>query len=434
MPLGLGSHRARQKGNVALLTAIMLIPIISVLGGAVDVVRAVQTRMELQKAVESAVLAAASLTNERDMEATVLDYFRANIAGTSISFDAVDLDITTVRDAQGKRVQVSAGITVTTYFLRLMNINEFPVQVVSGGRQDWQQVEISLVLDVSGSMRGSNKIADMRIAAEAFVDEVLTDEVRDITSISIIPFGTHVRVGDSFLPFVNPSTIDSNKDNNFSDGHRWRGCLDLPTTAYTAAPLTPNTLSPLPEFRDYRLCANANNEALYLSNNHTNLVNHIRGLEAESSLAGGTGIDEGATIGLLALASGMRGRFAGPFQADRPTDYGGDILKVIVIMTDGDMTKWYRPQSCWYYAYSCIHFPIQNSEAEASLIAMCEQATEDGVMVFTVGFAIAEGSRADTVLNDCAPSPGNYFLVDKTDIGQAFSAIAANINRVRIFL
>jgi hypothetical protein len=61
-----------------------------------------------------------------------------------------------------------------------------------------QNIEVSLVLDISGSMRGS-KMTNMQAAARDFVTEMLQANQNDngnLVSISIIPYNGMVNLGD----------------------------------------------------------------------------------------------------------------------------------------------------------------------------------------------------------------------------------------------
>ena len=60
-------------------------------------------------------------------------------------------------------------------------------------------VEISMVLDISGSKSTNNKLREMRDAASLFVDSVINDSTEDLVSISIIPYSEHVSAGPEIM-------------------------------------------------------------------------------------------------------------------------------------------------------------------------------------------------------------------------------------------
>mgnify|MGYP001551810325 FL=1 len=422
----------QENGNASAIVGLSIIPLIAMIGTGVDVARYAAIKTELQGAIDSGILAAAALNNARPADEVVTEYLERNLDERIVKASDVTVNVISEVTQTGKTVQITASYTVDTYFTGLFGVNTMDLEIVVGGTQEWQEIEISMVLDISGSMNSMNKIGRMRDAAEEFVNTVLTEEVRDLTNINIIPFGTHVHLPDDFNKFVDPARIDNNKDNDFTDGHRWMGCLNMDSTDYTSEPFLDGSLEPLPEFRDYSLCPQDRNEALFLNNDIDTLTAKIRDLRAGSSLSGATSIDEGTAIGLKSLNPGMRGDFSGAFGATRPTDYDSGTLKVIVIMSDGDMVKYYRPLSCWFFSWGCLHIPISNQEAETNLQTMCDHAIDDNILIYTVGFNVQKNSRADRVLSDCVATDENYFWVEGLDISAAFSEIAARINSVRL--
>ena len=76
----------------------------------------------------------------------------------------------------------------------------------SGGRayEAVQNIEISLIVDISGSMGRNSRLDNLKVAAKEFVDVVLTDNPSaDHTSISIIPYNATVVVGSQILSRLN---------------------------------------------------------------------------------------------------------------------------------------------------------------------------------------------------------------------------------------
>src|SRR5690606_19532176 len=117
-------------------------------GGATDVARYEAHRVQLQDGVDRAALAAASLSQTRSVESTVADYMK------SIPFIAdVELDHDYNVGVNARRVTVSAIYDMQTGFLPLIGINTLRVHVSATAEEDRPNMEISLMLDMSGSMR-----------------------------------------------------------------------------------------------------------------------------------------------------------------------------------------------------------------------------------------------------------------------------------------
>lgn len=431
-----------QQGNVAVMAAILIFPIVLIMGGGMDVVRATTIRVAMQQALDAAVLAAAPLNQAQDAEEAVQEYFYANIYKVMDDAEDVALSVSSLVELDGKTVTATANYSYTTLFLSLVGMQSIDIGVESGGKQGWQNLEISLVLDVSGSMNNSGKIGELRNAAEDFIDIVLTEDVKDMTTVNVVPFATHVNVGNELNEYIDPDEIDTNKDNNFSDGHRLTGCLNMRPDDYSMDAFTLESLQPLPEYQSYRICPSSTNQSLFISNDSSALTTKVKNLNPESCPACYTSIDEGTAIGLKALNPAMRGSFSGTLGAEVPRDFEDGVVKAIVIMSDGNMVKSKRPVNCWhwndyyigYYEpyWTCSETPLNQWAAEAKVRAMCEAALDEGIIVFTVGFGISSGSSADRLLSDCAGDSQHYFLVSSGGLEDAFSKIAGYIRAVRL--
>lgn len=455
-----------RRGNIGVTASILAGPLFAMMGGAVDLVHFATVRAEIQGALDTGVLAAASLTNNRDALDVINDYLRANLDPGLVDRNLLSVNVTSERSLNKATVIVTANYAIDTVFLGLFGVNNLPVSVSVGGEQSVRDVEISMVLDISTSMRG-NKLTNLKSAANEFIDTVLEEDVVDYTSINVVPFGGTVHLPSQFDTFVDPSEAADHK-----------GCLELdhfnPTSfafggddyhyLYTDGSYeedssrTNNEKSgsgpydtkhqSVPHFWKWNSnnpwCPKQSTESTFLSNDKTALKALISAME----LSDGTGMDIGSMIGLLGLDPAWKGAIGGSF-SDRPSDFNGDVLKVLVIMTDGEITQQYRPK---------IDVPdssnddmtrigkkiseldnrnnqrtrITTNEAKAHFYDVCEAARDNNVLVFTIGFQINRGAWSDTALEACPQSPSQYYYVESLDISTAFKSIAASINNLRL--
>ena len=145
----------------------------------------------------------------------VLDYFARSGLGNYIKRE--DVKVTVASD--GTMVTATANMRVGMPFLGAVGV-DFMNAPASGGAAKINQVtEISLVVDVSGSMNdnattGNTKIYELRKAAKEFSNLLLcnpndgsksTDCTIDNfkTSISLVPYSTQVNVGQTLLTKFN---------------------------------------------------------------------------------------------------------------------------------------------------------------------------------------------------------------------------------------
>ncbi len=179
-------------------------------------------------------------------------------------------------------------------------------------------------------------------------------------------------------------------------------------------------------------------------------------------LSDGTGMDIGAMWGLKSLSPSFRGELGGDF-SERPLDFGADeSKKVMIVMTDGNITQQNRPEDP---AVGNVHsnrptnnapntsaFSNQgdranmqtsrtrgsagttstNNSGVGRFKKACEAAKAEDITIFTIGFQISSGSLADRILEECATTPSTYYHVEGLDLTATFQTIAAQVNALRI--
>ncbi|WP_397543489.1 pilus assembly protein TadG-related protein [Roseovarius salis] len=72
------------------------------------------------------------------------------------------------------------------------------------------------------------------------------------------------------------------------------------------------------------------------------------------------------------------------------------------------------------------------TEKDMHMKNVCTATKTNGVVVYSIGFEVPSGGRAERVLTDCASSPNHYYPASTTDIGAAFSSIASNVQNLRL--
>ena len=193
-----GRDRSGQDGFALMYMAVALTLFCLVTGLAVDSGRAYVVKAQLSKAVDGAALAAARNLNTGNPGGEAAKIYRANFPagyfGTSSSTDpAADPGFfeTHVIGATGVNVvTVTASAVLPTTFMRLGGFNE--VTVTSSGEAQRRLVDLSLVLDVSGSI-GSTAWVQVRQAAQAFVNSF--DQNQDRLALLFFGNGAQV-IGD----------------------------------------------------------------------------------------------------------------------------------------------------------------------------------------------------------------------------------------------
>ena len=317
----------------------MLIFMLMMAGVGVDIMRFERDRTMLQNTLDRAVLAAADLDQTRNADEVVNDYFTK--AGLADNLTGVDFS----QSLGSKRVAATAETTFDTFFLKLMFIPTLTAKASGVAAESIDGLEVSLVLDVSGSMNSNSRLTNLKPAAKEFVETLLTNSENGDVSISVIPYATQVSAGAQILDHLN-----------VTDEHSYSNCINFNADEFShadwhdsgilerTAHFDPFTYSEDPI--NHPVCATeASREILPLSNDLTELNNYIDALYAK----GNTSIDVGMKWGTLLLDSSSQylvsdliddsvvsNQFAG-----RPVSYTESTMKIIVLMTDGQNTSQY---------------------------------------------------------------------------------------------
>lgn len=341
----LTEFRTREDGTLVVF-GLMIFALMVMIGGlAVDVMRFEARRTALQNTLDRSTLAAASLTQHLDPTSVVNDYFLK--AGILDSLRSVEV----TQGMNFRNVDASAIENTEPLFMHMLNIKDMDAHGVSTAEQRIQNVEIMLVLDVSGSMASNSKLTNLKTAAKNFVDTVLKNDVEHKISIGIVPFNGQVNLGPVLATKFN--IVDQNGTTD-----RW--CVDLPTSTYTSLSISRTTpLSQTVNGDTYTgsgtttptegnkwcpsapsITSNANIVRMPIQD-ITTLKGYIDGLQA----VGATSINAGLKWGVALMDPSMQGLYdeyiaaaAMPAtMAGRPLTYEHEnAMKVIVLMTDGE--------------------------------------------------------------------------------------------------
>ena len=395
LPKSLLRFVKKQDGGVTLFSLFIFLMMLLMAGMAVDLMRYETKRTALQNTIDSAVLAAANLNQDADSETLVRDFFtKSGYDGSAVVITSAEERIGEDENGEGgtligRTVSASLDIDMNTYFMGLLGIES--LHGVSAGRatESIQGVEISMVVDISGSM-GGDKIAALKTAAKNFLGIVLDDELNQSggskTSISLVPYNANVVVPEFLLSRLNTQGVMAVDENtpygadvaefpnavtsynreasnsrciSFDDDQMMT--TDLNTNYLALREMTASTeLERLAYFDegdqsgpgdmwdrpidDYpRFCDPTRSEILVHETRKSVIETAIDGLSA----GGWTAVDQGMKWGVSLLDPGMRPVIndlvtASVLQEDvrnRPGDYiGTETMKVVVLMTDGANT------------------------------------------------------------------------------------------------
>ena len=192
-----------QRGSMAIIVAVAAVPLIIAGGAAIDLERAVNARTALRASLDSAALYAATLSDTSNSALTTKAqaYITANYANNG---DAIISNFAIVNN--GSTVTASGTATVNSAFMNLVGINTMAVNSTSTVVKQGFNLEVSLVMDNTGSMKnvnpvtGNTSVADAMAAANLFI-QMVPPQNNGITytKIAVVPYNNSVNMGTAAL-------------------------------------------------------------------------------------------------------------------------------------------------------------------------------------------------------------------------------------------
>lgn len=474
----------RDEDGSMIVFGLFLIVVMLIVGGmAVDFMRYEARRTLLQSTADRAALAGANLTNTEndEVEAVVLDYFaKAGLEGYLDGKPIIDNT-----DEDYRSVEVNLEQTLDTFFLRLAGVEEMDANASAIAIEGVGNVEISLVLDVSGSMGSPTKneageptsvtkIAALRTAATAFVDAVLADEYKDKITVSMVPYAQHVAIPQAlFDGMTTEQRHDFSYCVDFADSDFLTTELKASQTYQQAqhaqlyGVVNSTFTNYLPDLTSPTCRIDTEAQISVLSNNRTTLGTQITGLQA----GGSTSIFLGMKWGVALLDKSTRSLVA-PFLpagiSGRPVDYPTSTNrirsnKVIVLMTDGSNQPTKLLQDQFYDSESDIQYAGTNTfsnfwwtnvrtdlhpynlnddtgefhytkytptDGDTLLKNICDAAKLEKIEIFTIAFEAEPAGEA--AMLDCATDSAHYYNASGSELTAIFEQIADQVTDLRL--
>ena len=178
-------NRKSERGSILILCAICLVILLLFVGMAIDFGMAYLTKAKLAKACDAAALEGArySTLGQTQVQNYAISAFHMNY-GTAKTIADPTVTLDTKSDPNASLVNVSSTQTVDTSFLGLLPAFK-TVNVSTAAQGKAARVEMTLVLDRSGSMTGDGGSTYLPQAVTDFIDYF--DNSND--SVALVSFG-----------------------------------------------------------------------------------------------------------------------------------------------------------------------------------------------------------------------------------------------------
>lgn len=430
--------------------------LLGAVAAGLDYTRMTNTRAAISAAADAAALAAAQAPADQ-AAGLARQVFDANFHGAA-PVTAFTAEPFTKGSDKAYRVDVTADVPMS--LTRIIGANSKPVRSISevlmGNDQD---IQIALVLDVTGSMQGA-KLASLKSSASSMVNTLHTKLNKpDQVKIAVVPFAEYVNVGltnrdkpwlsvppdSSTTQNVCWKTRDITSSTNCRNELRtWQSCNDGVCTTHSGYQwVCDHTYGP-----EYQVCGTQTNNTKWygcvgsrnyplnvrdqdyalkpapglmntwcnapltpLTANRSVVLNAISSLSA----SGETYIPAGLMWGWAALSP------LDPF--NEPVNPARTTRRHLVLMTDGENTRSpnYPRHDGWNSAIA------DNLTSE-----LCANIKAADIEVFTIAFEVTAAPIKNR-LRSCASSPDKYFdAANSMQLASAFDAIAQQMSQLRI--
>ena len=192
-----------QRGNVFAITAAAVIPLIGIVGGALDMSRIYVSQSRLQQACDAGALA-----GRKNMSGATFDDASLDAANRAFDtnfvpgkFGTTESRVSYTANASGALTGVATA-TVPTTLMRVFGIAQKPVAVSCTADLHLPDTDVMFVLDTTGSMADSNpgdstsRIVAMRAAVSSFYTTLETAKAAGTAvRYGFVPYSETVNVG-----------------------------------------------------------------------------------------------------------------------------------------------------------------------------------------------------------------------------------------------
>ncbi len=192
-----------RGGNVVMIFALVMPALIMLTLGGIDINRVTTAKARVQDALDAAALAAArsSYTDPEALKTVAVVVLRTNLRNASVepvADDDLKIELTDrqviVADLKVNVKTLVANIVLPPYGKILDDT--LPVSVHSEVNRSSKDIEVALVLDITGSMAGS-RLTSLKDAARQLATIVVQDRQSPYYSrMAVIPYSTGVNLGD----------------------------------------------------------------------------------------------------------------------------------------------------------------------------------------------------------------------------------------------
>lgn len=412
----IGAFRSDERGAVMVTFGIMFFMLVLMCGVAIDFARIHHAYTRLATAADAAALAAGkAMLDGRNSDSAVRQiaskFFQENF--NSAESYAKVLSFTPTLDRATNAVSIDVVAEVPMTIMKVAGYDSVNVPLTSAAKFDQKDIELSLALDVTGSMcTPCSKI------------QALKDATNDLLDIMLPDAGNTNKVRVAFAPYssgVNAGSLAGPATRNRSAN----GCTFEREGAEPNGDQAPGPNNYLKVAGDAGVSGSAtcprDSRVIGLSDDKRLLKDTVRSYDTGGSTAGHLGAQWAWYLVSPQWAGILGGESAPAAYKD------GKTIKAVVLMTDG------ANNTIGGRNYGDYSAEARQSDARVREICTSMKGSAHGIMVFTVGFQLGGNPFATSLLKDCAGTDSRFFPAEnRNELRAAFAEIASQLTALRL--
>lgn len=220
-----------ERGTMALLFGLLMVPLIGFMGLAIDTSRAYAVRSQLQSSLDAAALAGGHMFALTGRDDAMRAYFTQNLSTTRYGATVSPLTIT--ENAAAGTLTVTATANMPMIFVKFLGINSIDVGSDVQVLRNETTLEVALAIDTTGSMdrndaNGVHKMTAAISAANTLLDILYNHQDSDSNVfLSVVPFVQNVNVGNNYSGWLAAGSESAIPWNSgpYPTASGWRGCM-----------------------------------------------------------------------------------------------------------------------------------------------------------------------------------------------------------------
>lgn len=423
-----------RRGNFALTFAAASTVLMLAVGLGVDFAHTLNLKSNLSQALDGAILSTAREIARNNMgesaaRARVMQYLEANLAANRIDTAKTQLTLFKL-DKSDNTITAEASTSYKMLFPVFTMAPEQTVAVGAAAAYAERKVEVSMVLDVTGSMGDYNKINDLKISAKAAVKEFI-DNSSGNTKVAIVPYSFGVNAG-ALSKYVVDTKGKPAKDACSTERRGAEMFTDSGPSVSKVTRADKINYSELGYTGSYDVDCPAT-AVQPLTKNSSTLNKLIDSL----SPVGGTAGQIGLQWGWYMLSPNWNGSL--PVGSEAAAYGAPNLDKYLILMTDG----MFNSEAAGVSGGSIATYSGISQLSGRMAMTYCDAIKAKKVKLFTIGFRLKDignaGQRNEAIkmLQDCASAPTGsettFFNAENgAQLTAAFKEIAKRVESVRL--